>query len=177
MYNHISGRNLLHATLVIALLFLGGATDVLAQSPLLPPIISGPTNAVPSCVTPSRLMEFADTRNRRLDSSREFDRRFSDIASVYKSAGECVEIKRGGPNFIVMALELQEDRPGRGVPHPNDSVRHSGNDALVCSRSHSRQRRIGLRCSRFYVFLYRSGRPTPSRTCLQTPSQSSLRHW
>ena len=96
MYNHISGRNLLHATLVVALFVIGGAAEVHAQTPMLPPIISGPTNAVPSCVTPRRLMEFADTRNRRLASPREFDGRFSDIASVYKSAGECVEIKPNG---------------------------------------------------------------------------------
>ncbi|MFO1098469.1 MAG: glucosaminidase domain-containing protein [Xanthobacteraceae bacterium] len=96
MSNHTSGRTLLWMMLVIAFVVLNRTSDVHAQTTILPQIISGPMNAVPSCVTPSRLMEFVDTRNRRLASPREFDRRFSDIASVYKSVGECVGMKPNG---------------------------------------------------------------------------------
>lgn len=82
-------------TLAIGFLLLGQA-EMHARPILLPPIIAQPTNAVPSCVTPSRLMEFVDTRNRRLSPPREFDRRFSDVASAYKSFGECVQRKPDG---------------------------------------------------------------------------------
>ena len=41
-------------------------------------------------------MAFIDTRNRGLASPKEFDPKFSDIASVYKSIGECVETKPNG---------------------------------------------------------------------------------
>ncbi len=66
-----------------------------AQSAKLPEILSGPTNKVPSCVTPKRLMDFVNNRNRGLASPREIDNRFSDIAADYKSVGECVDKANG----------------------------------------------------------------------------------
>jgi Mannosyl-glycoprotein endo-beta-N-acetylglucosaminidase len=96
MTNHMIKATFLWKSFAIAYLVTSGAAHVCAQTPGLPPIISGPANAVRDCVTPARLMEFVDGRNRRLTPSREFDRRFSDIASVYKSLGECVERKPNG---------------------------------------------------------------------------------
>jgi hypothetical protein len=93
MPDHVGERTPFWKCLATAGLLLSGATTVCAQSPELPPIISGPTNAVPTCVGPPRLIEFADNRNRRLSPPREFDRRFSDIASVYQFIGACVEMQ------------------------------------------------------------------------------------
>lgn len=77
------------ATLALPLGSIGPAAR--AQSVRLPEIISGPTNMIPACTTPNRLMEFITNRNRGLRPPREIDRRFSDIAFIYKSVGECVE--------------------------------------------------------------------------------------
>ena len=57
----------------------------------LPEIISSPGNRVPDCVTPDRLMEFARNRNRALAPPQDFDSRFSNLASIYKNIGDCVQ--------------------------------------------------------------------------------------
>jgi hypothetical protein len=82
--------------LVLAVALGGMSTAVCAESVHLPEIISGRANTVPSCVTPNRLMDFVRKRDRALNPPKEFDRRFSDIASIYASEGECVEKDNGG---------------------------------------------------------------------------------
>src|SRR6266566_4741343 len=66
-----------------------------AQSDRLPEIIAGPTNAVPACATPDRLMQFVANRNRALSPPREIDARFSGIAALYRSLGDCVQKSDG----------------------------------------------------------------------------------
>jgi mannosyl-glycoprotein endo-beta-N-acetylglucosaminidase len=66
-----------------------------ANAVLLPEIISSRENRVPDCVTPERLMEFVSTRNHNIIPPRIFDQKFSNVASLYKESGECVEIQPG----------------------------------------------------------------------------------
>lgn len=82
---------LFHLTLVA----LCAVSPAAAQPGRLPDIISGSTNAVPACVTPDRLMQFVYARNRALMPGRKTDRRFSNIADVYRSVGECVQKSAG----------------------------------------------------------------------------------
>jgi hypothetical protein len=62
----------------------------------LPEIIAGPTNRVPQCVRPERLIEFVNDRNRGLNPPRQIDPRFQNIAGLYGSIGECVQRGQGG---------------------------------------------------------------------------------
>src|ERR1043166_3031571 len=78
--------------IVVAFLAMAPAT---AQPIRLPEIISGPTNAVPGCVTPGRLMQFVIARNHALVPARETDQRFSNVAGFYRSHGECVQKSAG----------------------------------------------------------------------------------
>jgi Mannosyl-glycoprotein endo-beta-N-acetylglucosaminidase len=61
----------------------------------LPEIISTRENQVPDCVTPERLMEFVSARNRSLVPPQMFDQKFSEVASLYKKYGKCIEIQPG----------------------------------------------------------------------------------
>jgi Mannosyl-glycoprotein endo-beta-N-acetylglucosaminidase len=94
MTNYVNNQhNYLVPTFVIAFLFTGFSAG--AASYRLPEIISGPLNTVPACVTPNLLMRFIKNRNHALDPFQAIGHRFSNIASVYKSIGECVQ-KSGG---------------------------------------------------------------------------------
>ena len=62
-----------------------------AKADLLPEIIVGPKNVVPACVVPDRLMQFVQARNHHLSPPREFEHKFSDVASLYKLLGQCVQ--------------------------------------------------------------------------------------
>ncbi len=66
-----------------------------AEPARLPEIIVGPSNVVPRCVTPERLMEFVASRNRELSPPRKIDPRFRDVASLYSSIGECIQRSQG----------------------------------------------------------------------------------
>src|SRR5712691_8964177 len=79
----------------LAMALSSGSLAARAEPAQLPEIISGPTNAVPACVTPNRLMEFVRNRNRALTPPRETDRRFADLAAIYSSDSECVERVEG----------------------------------------------------------------------------------
>ena len=88
----------LHYFLLFAAIafFLNLPSAACVDAASLPGIISGPENRVPDCVTPERLMEFVLDRNRALLPPREIDPRFSDVASLYKLVGECVEVRVAG---------------------------------------------------------------------------------
>ncbi len=75
---------------ILAVILLLSRT-VYAEPGHLPEIITGPTNVVPACVTPSNLMAFVTNRNHKLKPAKEIDNRFSDIAVFYKAIGECVK--------------------------------------------------------------------------------------
>lgn len=62
-----------------------------ADAAALPPIIATVDNAVPACVTPTRLMQFVTNRNALQQPPRQIEPRFSKIASLYESTGKCVE--------------------------------------------------------------------------------------
>jgi hypothetical protein len=61
----------------------------------LPEIVIGPANQVPACMIPKQFMEHVGERNRALGPPQTVDRRFSDLASVYESIGNCVETVGG----------------------------------------------------------------------------------
>lgn len=58
-----------------------------AHADKLPAIRLSATNKVPSCVTPSKLMAFLKTRNRKLD------RRFRNIARIYRAHGRTWQVR------------------------------------------------------------------------------------
>jgi hypothetical protein len=68
---------------LVALAFCCMLEMASADAGQLPEIVSGPSNLVPVCVTPNRLMEFARDRDRALNPPQEIDGRFSDLASIY----------------------------------------------------------------------------------------------
>jgi hypothetical protein len=53
----------------------------------LPPIVAGPDNSVPACVTPGRLMAYLKLRNPKLDA------RYGDIATEYMRQGEVLGLR------------------------------------------------------------------------------------
>lgn len=57
----------------------------------LPPILISADNVVPECVKPARLMDFVHSVNARRRVPREIAPRFSQIATLYKDIGACVE--------------------------------------------------------------------------------------
>lgn len=82
----------------MALAVLTGASFSAQAAPSLPEIRLSGSNAVPSCVTPDRLMAFLKRRNGNLDP------RFRDIASYYKRHGEAWGV-RWDYAFFQMAIE------------------------------------------------------------------------
>jgi len=56
----------------------------------LPPIIVSADNTVPQCITPAALMKFVAERNAQQQPPAEIDSRFSGIASLYQTVGQCV---------------------------------------------------------------------------------------
>ncbi len=77
------------ARFVLALIIaLSCITSLLAGE--LPEIVSTPSNAVPSCVTPERLMQFVEERNLARTPPKQLDPRFAKVAFYYKTIGECV---------------------------------------------------------------------------------------
>ena len=90
-------------------LFLNLPSVACVDAASLPGIISGPENRVPDCVTPERLMEFVLDRNRALLPPRKIDPRFSDVASLYKLVGECVEGSGRWVHWSSMGLRLLPD--------------------------------------------------------------------
>jgi hypothetical protein len=81
--------------LALSTLFVSLPSITCAGATPLPGIISSLQNRVPDCVTPQGLMEFVSARNRNLVPSQMFDLKFSDVASIYKQYGECIEIQPG----------------------------------------------------------------------------------
>jgi len=70
---------------IAALLF--SASSVAAAAAELPQLKSSPSNTVPACATPGRLMSFAKARNDKLDV------RFDGIATEYMRHGEELSIR------------------------------------------------------------------------------------
>ena len=86
-------RPFLATGLILAALVSGETAEAAA-----PPIRTSPSNQVPACVTPARLMAFLSTRNTNLDP------RFADIASLYKRHGEALNV-RWDYAFYQMVIE------------------------------------------------------------------------
>jgi hypothetical protein len=68
-------------------LVAASATGLSAAGPELPEIMAGPGNAVPSCVTPGRLMAFLKQRNPELNP------RYDSIATQYMRFGEQLGVR------------------------------------------------------------------------------------
>ena len=72
--------------LLLAFLALPGASH--AES--LPRIIASADNPVPKCVQPAALMNFVAERNAKRQQPRAIDQRFTNVAALYQSIGQCV---------------------------------------------------------------------------------------
>lgn len=81
-----------------------GSTAVAVAAPA---IRTGPSNPVPACVTPERLMAFLAERNPRLDP------RFAGIATYYKQWGDAWRV-RWDYAFFQMAIETNYLKYRRG---------------------------------------------------------------
>jgi hypothetical protein len=79
-------------------LFGGTFENAAAQTRAAPEIRITPSNGVPACATPDRLMAFLQTRNQTLDP------RFRDIARWYQKHGEAWRV-RWDYAFFQMAIE------------------------------------------------------------------------
>jgi hypothetical protein len=66
-----------------------------AEGSMLPEIISTQENSVPSCTVPIKLMQFVNARNAALKPPRQIEDKFYNLASIYKSIGECVQHAKG----------------------------------------------------------------------------------
>ncbi len=56
----------------------------------LPRIIASADNPVPKCIAPDSLMQFVEDHNTAHSPPRSIDPRFTKIASLYQSIGQCV---------------------------------------------------------------------------------------
>ncbi len=75
---------------VLLLLLLLVLLPARAPAASLPPIIATAGNSVPKCVKPDALMDFVQRVNSRRRIPREIAPRFTHIASLYESIGQCV---------------------------------------------------------------------------------------
>ncbi len=89
-------KKLLGASIAIALV-TGGAT-LPAHAAKLPEVKTSPSNQVPSCATPGRLMAYLRSRNKKIDD------RFDGVATEYMRHGETLGI-RWDMAFFQMILE------------------------------------------------------------------------
>ncbi|MGI9404699.1 MAG: glucosaminidase domain-containing protein [Hyphomicrobium sp.] len=89
-------KNFLGASLTIA--FVTGAVTLPVQAADLPDVKASPSNQVPACATPGRLMAYVQSRNRKLDS------RFDGVAIEYMRHGETLGV-RWDMAFFQMMLE------------------------------------------------------------------------
>lgn len=89
-------KNLLAASLTIALITSAATLPVHAAK--LPEVKTSPSNQVPACATPGRLMAYVQSRNRKLDG------RFDGVATEYMRHGETLDI-RWDMAFFQMILE------------------------------------------------------------------------
>jgi len=126
--------------LLVALMLPAGA---LAAS--LPPIIASAGNPVPKCVKPDALMDFVQRVNEHRRHPREIAPRFTHIASLYQTIGQCVSRPpdkcvgvRWDYAFFQMLIEtnyLTFRRPGgapAGVPASDNNF--AGLGATVSGR-------------------------------------------
>lgn len=89
-------KNLLGASLTIA--FVTSAVTLPVQAAKLPEVKVSPSNQVPACATPGRLMAYVQSRNKKLD------KRFDSVATEYMRHGEALGI-RWDMAFFQMILE------------------------------------------------------------------------
>jgi hypothetical protein len=71
---------------LIAFLALSG----MGHAESLPRIIASADNPVPKCVQPAALMNFVAERNAKRQQPRAIDQRFTNVAALYQSIGQCV---------------------------------------------------------------------------------------
>jgi hypothetical protein len=141
------------------LLALVGSSE--AGAAPLPEILLGPSNQVPNCVTPNRLMEFVAERNRGLSPPKQIDPRFSQIAADYLSVGNCIQ-KSGGKcvgvrwdyAFYQMLIETGYLNFGGGVK-PEDN-NFAGVGATIAGQPGERfaSVRDGVRAHLQHVLMY-----------------------
>jgi hypothetical protein len=62
----------------------------MSHAAALPRILASADNPVPQCVRPAALMDFVFERNARHNPPRTIDPRFTNLASLYQSIGNCV---------------------------------------------------------------------------------------
>jgi len=89
-------KNLLGASLTVA--FVTGAATLPVHAAKLPEVKASPSNQVPACATPGRLMAYLQSRNRRLNG------RFDGVATKYMRHGETLGV-RWDMAFFQMMLE------------------------------------------------------------------------
>ncbi len=86
------------SVMALTIIVLGATNAEAAQAGMPPEIRLSPTNKVPACVTPERLMAFLGTRNTQLNP------KFASIAATYRSLGEPARV-RWDYAFFQMVLE------------------------------------------------------------------------
>lgn len=148
------------ATKIVVLLLALVLSSAVSADPL-PEILVGPSNQVPVCVTPNRLMEFVTERNRGLSPPKKINPRFSKIAAAYRSVGNCVQ-KSGGRcvgvrwdyAFYQMLIETGYLNFGGGVK-PEDN-NFAGVGATVAGKPGERfdSVRDGVRAHLQHVLMY-----------------------
>src|SRR5262249_40412377 len=86
----LSPRNVLIVLRTVLLVWLTClVTEAAALE--LPQIRTSPGNEVPACMKPTLLMKFVRDQNYRIDPRTRIRRRFSDLASIYRRIGPCVQ--------------------------------------------------------------------------------------
>ncbi|HVZ04132.1 glucosaminidase domain-containing protein [Hyphomicrobium sp.] len=121
---HLRHSGILTVTLTSAVLF---SLPVPAEA--APPIRTSPTNQVPACVTPDRLMSFIAERNPHLDP------RFRNIARFYKLYGEGWHV-RWDYAFFQMAIETNFLKYRRGNGRRGDVSEKQNNFAGIGATGH-----------------------------------------
>ncbi len=103
---------------VLAAIMLSSGTSYAAES--LPPIKTTPSNVVPACVTPGRLMDFVKDRNPDLDP------KFEKIAVEYMRHGEALGMRWDYAFFQMvietgyLSFERSKGRQGNVSPTQNN---------------------------------------------------------
>ncbi|MGI9403107.1 MAG: glucosaminidase domain-containing protein [Hyphomicrobium sp.] len=89
-------KSLLGASITIA--FVTGVATLPVQAAKLPEVKTSPSNHVPACATPGRLMAYMQSRNKKIDG------RFDGVATEYMRHGETLGV-RWDMAFFQMILE------------------------------------------------------------------------
>ncbi|HZT24948.1 MAG TPA: N-acetylmuramoyl-L-alanine amidase [Pseudolabrys sp.] len=146
----------------------------------LPPIIVTADNPVPKCVAPDTLMDFVAATNAARNGPRVIESRFSHIASLYQSIGQCVARPpaqcvgvRWDYAFFQMLIETnyltfrRPDGAPAGVPASDNNF--AGLGATVSGRpgEHFDDVRTGVLAHLQHVLMY-STTPIPQPVAKRT---------